>query len=76
MPNADTSKHTVTTDEEFVDLLCEYYPAATSVSQAIVMAAQDGLEFRRSFNSDLKRYIRMTVRETTLEEFEIKDGPE
>ena len=61
MVSDDTERHTVTTNEQFIDELCEYYPAATSVSQAFAMAAQDGLEFRKSFGTDLRSYIRAQV---------------
>ncbi len=69
MTPEEPKRHTVTVSEQFVVELCEHYPAATSVSQAIAMAAQDGLTFRQSVNSDLERYIRMTVQEA-LEEFD------
>lgn len=76
MSSDETQRHTVTVSKQFAADVCEHYPAATSVAQALAMAAQDGVTFRESFNSDLKRYIRMTVRETTIEELENKDGPE
>ncbi len=74
MSYSDTTKHTVTANEQFVDELCECYPAATSVPQAFVMAAQDGVTFRQSFNSDLEHYIRLTVKEATREE--LADKPD
>ena len=66
----EPQRHTVTVSKQFIVELCEHYPAATSTSQAIAMAAQDGLTFRKSFDDDLKSYVRKTVRDVTLERVE------
>ncbi len=67
MASDETQRHTVTVSKQFAADVCEHYPAATSVAQALAMAAQDGVTFRQAVNTDLKSYVRKTARDTTLE---------
>jgi|GEM_PF-1907662 len=73
MSDCDTTRHTVTVDEQFADQLLARYPAATSVPQALLMAAQDGVAFKQSFGSDLKTYVDATARESARDE--LTDAP-
>lgn len=63
MCDDQTARHTVTSNEQFVDSLMATYPAANSVSQAWLMAAQDGLRFQQALENDLESYVRETVRD-------------
>lgn len=73
MSDNQTSSHTVTIDKQFAEQLCEQYPAATSVPQAIVMAAQDGVAFKQSFDSDLETYVSELARDAAREEVAAAD---
>ncbi|WP_160164279.1 hypothetical protein [Natrinema gari] len=39
------------------------YPAANTVPQAILPAAQDGLDYKQAIGTDLESYVRKTVRD-------------
>ncbi len=63
MDDETTAKHTITTNEEFIDELCDTYPCANTVSQAILAAAHDGVEFRQVIGDDLETFVRHLVRD-------------
>ncbi len=63
MTDSTTSKHTVTTNEEFIEELLETYSAANTASQALICAAQDGVQYRQAISGDLECYVRELVRD-------------
>jgi len=63
MTDSTTSKHTVTTNEEFIDKILDTYPAPNTASQALICAAQDGVQYRQAISGDLECYVRELVRD-------------
>lgn len=63
MCDETTARHTVSTNEQFVEELMTTYPAANTVPQAILPAAQDGLDYKQAIGTDLESYVRKTVRD-------------
>lgn len=63
MNNRETVRHTVSTTAQFDEKLMAAYPSASSVSQAICMAADDGLTLRNALDDDLEAFVREVVRD-------------
>lgn len=61
MDDRPTTKTTVRVTDEFEDDLLERYPSATSLPQALLAAAQDGVDFRQAIEGDLEGFVRNTV---------------
>lgn len=59
----DTVHRTVSYSEEFETELIDTYPAATSIPQALVMAAQDGVYWRATIGHDFEPLVREIVRD-------------
>jgi len=61
MDDSTTTKTTVRLNEQFADEIRDRYPAATSLPQALLAAAQDGVDFRSAIEGDLESLVRDTV---------------
>lgn len=73
MIDEQTKKTTVSSNKLFFEELMDTYPAANSLSQAVLMAAQDGLRFQKAVENDLQTYIRETVTDQVRDELENSD---
>lgn len=61
MSDNESTRHTVTSTDEFDAELLEHYPAATSISSAFVLAASQGLAFRKLTETDPEGWVRDIV---------------
>lgn len=68
MDDNESTRHTVTSTDTFDDELLEYYPSATSVANAIVLAASQGVAFRKLAETDPEEWVREIVRDELEDE--------
>lgn len=61
MAGDTTTKTTVRVNEQFAERLFSMYPAATTLPQALLCAAQDGTDFREVIGDDLETFVRELV---------------
>lgn len=70
----ESERRTISYNSQFEEILSDTYPAATSISQAFVMAAQDGALYRSlESNGDIDETVRTVIREIVTDELERAD---
>lgn len=68
MGDETTTKTTVRVNEQFEDVLKSTYPSATSLPQALLAAAQDGVDFRQAIEGDLEGFVRAVASDEVRDE--------
>lgn len=68
MTDNSTTKTTVRVDEQFAEELDSLYPAANSLPQALLHAAQDGVDFRQAISGDPEAFVREVATDEVADE--------
>ena len=63
MTDRSTNRRNISIPEHLEEEIIEAYPAANSPAQAIVLAAQDGLQVRQSYGNCFEERVREIVRD-------------